>query len=133
MRISQRKPLCIPMRHWRRFLRIGAVLGIPAISCVIFARDFPGAGLLRFLGNCVIYTIGFSGALIALGQKAGFIRLVVDEESKGSLLVRMRSLHDQITGRDDGDPSLAKDGAMTKEKFEQTLRPHQGGSQHNSW
>lgn len=111
------------MKHWRRFQRVGAVLAIPVAVCVIFARDFPGAGLLRFLAYAVALTFGVSGALMAVAQKAGFIRLVVDEESKGSLLVRMQSLRDQITRGDSGDPSPAKEGngAMTKEKFGLTL------------
>ena len=101
---KKREPLCIHVRHWRRFQRIGGVLGIPAVICVIFARDFPGAGLLRFLGYAVILTIGVSGALMALAQKAGFIHLVWDEESRKSLLGRMHALEEKASEWRKSDP-----------------------------
>lgn len=83
----------------RMFWRINYLLAPLSALAVIFNRELPDSSLVKLLGYSYLLLIGFSGATLALGEKFGFITVIVDEKEKRRLTYRMKSALDEMLGK----------------------------------
>ena len=91
--------ITLQAKSWLRFIRLSQLFSIPAVGYLFWQPTWILGGLATVLAYCVIVGIGLSGAILAIAERLGFVNFQWDDESKKSLIYKMRSLHEVVNPR----------------------------------
>jgi len=87
--------ITIHSRTLRKIFVINSLLIPFTIVALVFNRELPASGLLKFLGSLHLFGVGLFGAALALGERTGHVTVIPDEKERNSLGHRMKGWLDE--------------------------------------
>lgn len=88
--------MTIRYQSWRWFIRVAAILAIPAVAVLFFE---PGRAL-EIAAYVFVFGVGASGALVAILLRTGGLRFTYTDVDRRSIEYRLSSL---VRHMEDGD------------------------------